>query len=172
MEAFSDPQSMFPHPPSVDSGYSNMLGYLDPYRGQQYHINDYPGTRGPCSAREKFNHAHSSLRNIIERCFGVLKSRFPIFKMMPSYSLSKQRNIVIAACAIPNFIRRHAMEDDLFTEYGLDDITIPGEGPSDHSETTTYSNLSASKSQQRRREMDSYRDGIRNGMSLHYCLPM
>ncbi|KAI3857227.1 hypothetical protein MKX03_015800, partial [Papaver bracteatum] len=144
----------------VDSGYSNMLGYLAPYRGQRYHLNDYPGNRGPRSAREKFNHAHSSLRNIIERCFGVLKARFPILKMMPSYSLRKQRNIVIAACAIHNFIRRHAMEDDLFTEYGVDDMTIPGEGPSDPSETTTYANLSASESQQRRREMDSYRDGI------------
>ncbi|KAI3894411.1 hypothetical protein MKX03_016917 [Papaver bracteatum] len=121
MEAVSDPQSMFLHPPTgkyyvVDSGYSNMLGYLAPYRGQRYHLNDYPGNRGPRSAREKFNHAHSSLRNIIERCFGVLKARFPILKMMPSYSLRKQRNIVIAACAIHNFIRRHAMEDDLFTE--------------------------------------------------------
>ncbi|KAI3877984.1 hypothetical protein MKX03_027162 [Papaver bracteatum] len=120
MEAVSDPQSMFPHPPTgkyyvVDSGYYNMLGYLAPYRGQWYHLNDYPGNRGPRTAREKFNHAHSSLRNIIERCFGVLKARFPILKMMPSYSLHKQINIVIAACAIHNFIRIHAMEDDLFT---------------------------------------------------------
>ncbi|XP_026384386.1 uncharacterized protein LOC113279968 [Papaver somniferum] len=177
MEAVSDPQSKFPHPPTgkyyvVDSGYSNMLGYLAPYRGQRYHLNDYPGTRLPLSAREKFNHSHSSLRNIIERCFGVLKARFPILKMMPSYSLRKQRNIVIASCAIHNFIRRHAMEDDLFLEYEIDDMIVPGEGPSDPSETTTYANLSASESQKRRHEMYSYRDGIRTGMSLHYRLPM
>ncbi|KAI3881307.1 hypothetical protein MKX03_005154 [Papaver bracteatum] len=127
---------------------------------------------GPRSAREKYNHAYSSLRNIIERCFGVIKARFPILKMMPSYSLRKQRNIVIASCAIHNFIRRHAMEDDLFIEYGVEDMTIPGEGPSDPSEITTYANLSASESQRRRREMDSYREGIRTGMSLHYRLPM
>lgn len=142
-----------------------MMGYLAPYRGQRYHLNDYPGTRGPRSAMEKLNHAHSSLRNIIERCFGILKVQFPILKMVVSYSLRKQTNIVIAACAIHNFIRIHAMEDDLFTEYGVDDMTIPGEEPSDPSETTTYANLFASESQKRRREMDSYRDGIRTGMS-------
>ncbi|KAI3877118.1 hypothetical protein MKX03_027644 [Papaver bracteatum] len=143
-----------------------------PYRGQRYHLNDYPGTRLPLSAREKFNHAHSSLRNIIERCFGQLKASFPILKMMPSYSLRKQRNIFRASRAIHNFIRRHTMEDDLFLEYEIDDMIIPGEGPSDPYQTTTYANLTASESLKRRREMDSYRDGIRTGMSLHYRLPM
>ncbi|KAI3872267.1 hypothetical protein MKX03_024545 [Papaver bracteatum] len=156
----------------VDSGYSNTLGYLAPYRGERYHLNDYQGTRVPCSAREKFNHAHSSLRNIIEGCFGVLKACFPILKMMPSYSLRKQRNIVIASCAIHNFIRKHAITDGLFIDYGIDDMIIEGEGPSEICETGTYANLSASEAQRRRRDMDSYRDGVRLGMSMYYRLPL
>ncbi|KAI3922740.1 hypothetical protein MKW98_006871 [Papaver atlanticum] len=177
MEAISDPQSKFPHPPEgkyyvVDSGYSNMLGYFAPYRGERYHLNDYQGNRVPSSARENFNHAHSSLRNVIERCFGVLKARFPILKMMPSYSLRKQRNIGIASCVIHNFIRKHAITDDLFIEYGIDDMIIEGEGPSDICETGTYTNLSASEAQKRRRDMDSYRDGVRLGMSMYNRLPL
>ncbi|KAL0375648.1 UNVERIFIED_CONTAM: hypothetical protein Scaly_0682400 [Sesamum calycinum] len=36
--------------------------------------------------QDMFNHAHSRLRNVIERCFGVLKKRFPIIQWgMPSY---------------------------------------------------------------------------------------
>ncbi|MCL7023863.1 hypothetical protein MKW94_015910, partial [Papaver nudicaule] len=142
----------------VDSGYSNMLGYLAPYRGERYHLNDYSGTRVPRSARENLTmHTHP---------------RFPILKMMPPYSLRKQRNIVIAACAIHNFIRKHAMKDDLFTEYEIDDMIVEGEGPSDLTETGTYANLSASETPRRKREMDSYRDGVRLGMSMYYRLPL
>ncbi|VVA18103.1 Hypothetical predicted protein, partial [Prunus dulcis] len=34
--------------------------------------------RHPRGAMELFYYRHSSLRNVIERCFGVLKARFPI----------------------------------------------------------------------------------------------
>ncbi|KAL0324086.1 UNVERIFIED_CONTAM: hypothetical protein Scaly_2375700 [Sesamum calycinum] len=53
-----------------------------------------------------FNHAHSRLRNVIERCFGVLKKRFPILQWgMPSYLLQHQVDLVIACCTLHNFIR-------------------------------------------------------------------
>ncbi|CAL1393660.1 unnamed protein product [Linum trigynum] len=47
----------------------------------------------------------------------VLKTRFPILKFMRSYSLSKQTSIVIACCALHNFIKIHAKDDKLFHEY-------------------------------------------------------
>lgn len=72
----------------VDSGYTNMLGFLSPYRGEQYHLHDYRGNnRKPRGPKELFSYIHSSLRNGIERCFGLLKARFPILKMMPNYPI-------------------------------------------------------------------------------------
>ena len=47
--------------------------------------------------KEKFNHAHAKLRNVIERVFGVVRAQFPILKKMAPYSFDTQRKIV-AAC--------------------------------------------------------------------------
>lgn len=52
-------------------------GLITPYRGVRYHLKEY-SSRAPENAQEIFNHRHSSLRNVIERAFGVLKKRFPI----------------------------------------------------------------------------------------------
>lgn len=80
----------------VDAGYPNTKGYLGPYKNCKYHLQDYRG-RGnkPRRGQEIFNHAHSSLRNINERCFGVLKARFPILKRMARYLLNSQMLIVL-----------------------------------------------------------------------------
>ena len=71
----------------VDSGFPNMSGYLAPYRRERYHLRDFRDGGRPRGKQELFNHRHSSLRNIIERCFGVLKARFPILKLMPNYPI-------------------------------------------------------------------------------------
>ncbi|XP_060967285.1 uncharacterized protein LOC133035443 [Cannabis sativa] len=67
--------------------------------------------------KELFNYRHSSLRNVIEQCFGVLKARFPILKMMPPYKLSRQTLIVIACCTLHNFIRQCTQYDHMFREW-------------------------------------------------------
>nr|XP_027118694.1 protein ALP1-like [Coffea arabica] len=59
----------------VDAGYCNADGFLAPYRGQRYHLNEFNGYR-PQRPDEYFNMKHSKARNIIERCFGLLKGRF------------------------------------------------------------------------------------------------
>ncbi|GJS39365.1 nodulin MtN21 /EamA-like transporter family protein [Tanacetum coccineum] len=69
------------------------------------------------NSREKFNHAHAKLRNVIERAFGVLKARFPILKKTPSYPFITQREIVIACFAIHNFIRKERLSDEFFSLY-------------------------------------------------------
>ena len=45
--------------------------------GVRYHLKEYSRIESQ-NAKELFNHQHSSLRNVIERTFGVLKKRFPI----------------------------------------------------------------------------------------------
>jgi hypothetical protein len=72
----------FPIPPAgkyyfVDSGYPNRTGYLTPFKGSTYHILEFRlrQHRPPKGKYEKFNYLHSSLRNVIERSFGVLKQK-------------------------------------------------------------------------------------------------
>jgi hypothetical protein len=54
-----------------------------------------------------FNLRHASLRNAIERIFGVLKKRFRILRIGPEYNLEIQARIPAALCAIHNFIQEH-----------------------------------------------------------------
>jgi hypothetical protein len=74
----------------VDLGYSNKKGYLAPYKGQRYHVSEWQHGRTPVGLKEVFNHAHSSLRNVIERTFGVLKMKWHILLKMPKYKVKKQ----------------------------------------------------------------------------------
>ena len=99
----------------VDAGFTNMPGFLAPFRSQRYHLQEFRGHRyaGP---KELFNHRHSSLRNVIERTFGVLKKRFPILRSMPNYKSTRQGPLVIACCVVHNWIRLHAGMDPLFME--------------------------------------------------------
>jgi len=63
----------------VDSGYANRPGYLAPYKGTKYHLQEYSEGPQPEGKEKTFNYAYSSLRNVIERCFGVLKMKWRIF---------------------------------------------------------------------------------------------
>ncbi|KAL7233719.1 hypothetical protein ACSBR1_017352 [Camellia fascicularis] len=58
----------FPHPPNgkyylVDAGFTNMFGFLAPFRSQRYHLQEFHG-RHYSGPKELFNHRHLSLRNI------------------------------------------------------------------------------------------------------------
>lgn len=115
-----DPDQNFPPIPEgkyylVDSGYSNMEGFIAPFHGVRSQLHEYTGANQlPRNAKELFNHRHSSLRKAIRRSFDVLKTRFPILKLAPQYAFHTQRDIVIAACVIHNLIRREERSDWLF----------------------------------------------------------
>ena len=64
-----------------------------------------------------FNLRHSSLRNVIERIFGVLKKRFPILVVMSSYEFEFQCDLVYGAMMVHNFIRMNQLLDDEFDEW-------------------------------------------------------
>eukprot|EP00262_Sarcandra_glabra_P013627 TRINITY_DN3822_c0_g1_i1.p1 TRINITY_DN3822_c0_g1~~TRINITY_DN3822_c0_g1_i1.p1 ORF type:complete len:128 (-),score=5.77 TRINITY_DN3822_c0_g1_i1:203-586(-) len=87
-----------------DAGYANIHGFLAPSCGVRYHLSDYKTSRRPQNARELLNYNHSSLRNVVERTFGVLKKRFPILKTTPTYAYSTQVDIVLACCVLHNHI--------------------------------------------------------------------
>ncbi|CAI0401880.1 unnamed protein product [Linum tenue] len=115
-----DPNQNFPHTPEgkyylVDNGYINMEGFIAPYPGVRYHLHEFRGANKlPRTARELFNHRHSYLRNAIQKSFDTLKRRFPILKVATQYGFQIQRDIVIAACVLHNFVRREERNDWLF----------------------------------------------------------
>ena len=59
---------------------------MAPYRNVRYRLGDFRRRRA-LTNKEKFNHSHAKLRNVIERAFGVLKARFPILKRMAPFPL-------------------------------------------------------------------------------------
>ncbi|GLT45477.1 hypothetical protein SLA2020_193060 [Shorea laevis] len=101
----------------VDSKYANMPGFIAPYQGAPYHSNELHSGYHPQDAKELFNQRHSLLRNATDRIFGALKERFPILMAAPPYPLQTQVKLVVAACALHNFIRREKPDDLLFKMY-------------------------------------------------------
>ncbi|XP_074266140.1 uncharacterized protein LOC141588606 [Silene latifolia] len=98
----------------VDAGYTNCRGFLAPYRGHRYHLKEW-GDRQPISAEEYFNMKHSKARNVIERCFGLLKGRWGILRSPSFYSIRTQGRIVQACSLLHNLIRKYMPTD--FTIY-------------------------------------------------------
>jgi hypothetical protein len=136
----------------VDSGYPNRKGYLAPYKGQKYHISEWQNARQPIGSKEVFNYAHSSLRNVIERSFGVLKMKWRILLSLPSFSLKKQSKITIACMTLHNFIRDSALHDRDFDELG----------PNSLGHDVSVGESSSSTSDEL--DMSAFRDGIANAL--------
>ncbi|KAL5538680.1 hypothetical protein UlMin_044123 [Ulmus minor] len=116
----------------VDSGYSNKTGFLVSFRNIPYHLSDAwrRAKRINCST-ELFNYRHALLRNCIERCFGVLKARFPILQYMTNFALIRQREIAMCCCVLHNFIKLHNQGDSLFNRYGVDGVMLPSDSDSE-----------------------------------------
>ena len=64
----------------VESGYPCTMRFLPPYHTERYHLQDFQGGDYPKGAKELFNYRHSSLLNVIERYFGILKGTISSLK--------------------------------------------------------------------------------------------
>ena len=105
-----------------------------------------------------FNYRHASLRNVIERTFGVWKNRFCILRGIPRYPLEKQRDLVIACAVLHNFIKLFSGKEAAFNPE--DDVVDYGNAEDDVGEAST-------QQQQQREEsndMGHIRDHIENAM--------
>lgn len=84
-----------------DCGYGIEPFLLTPYRDPHYNSREY-----------KFNLAHSSARNIVERTIGVLKSRFHCLMSTLHYHPEKVVKIVNTCCALHNICRRYNVQNN------------------------------------------------------------
>lgn len=99
-----------------DAGYMNGEGFLAPYRGQMYHLKEWRHGAQPTTPQEYFNMKHSSARNVIERCFGLLKGRWAILRNKSFYPVKTQVRIISACCLLHNHIRKEMPIDPLEIE--------------------------------------------------------
>lgn len=99
----------------ADAGYALTPQFLVPYRGVRYHLREWESSnRRPQDHKELFNLRHTSLRNVIERIFGLIKKRFPTITTPGQYDFPTQVSMAIVAIVLHNFICK--------TGYGVDDI--------------------------------------------------
>ena len=100
----------------VDAGYTNGEGFLAPYRGQRYHLSEWRDGVVPANYQEYFNMKHASARNVIERCFGLLKMRWAILRSPSYFPIKSQCRIMTACCLLHNLIRRDMTLDPFEAE--------------------------------------------------------
>jgi len=139
----------------VDSGYLNEYGFLGPYRGQRYHLEEFRRRGQPQNHEEIFNRVHSSLCCVIERTFGIWKKRWRILQNMPSFNYKTQVRIVVASMAIHNYIRRTSMQDVAFMEFDRHPDFVPDDFLTDV----------APRAQMQGHHMPSRMDYVRDGIA-------
>ncbi|KAJ9183772.1 hypothetical protein P3X46_007583 [Hevea brasiliensis] len=130
LAAIKNPIIKFPKPPKekyylVDAGYPNMKGYLKPYKDAKYHLPEFRRGQPPSGLEEIFNRAHSSLRSVIERTFGVWNNRWHILDNMSAYPFKVQIKIVVASMTLHNYIRKKARGNRIFQIFNRNPEYVP-----------------------------------------------
>lgn len=87
----------------VNASVMLKLGFITSFRNVRYHLNEYTRQQ-PVNAEELFNLRHSSLRNAIERAFGILKKQFPILVNEKHYLFKTQVRLVSICCILRNYM--------------------------------------------------------------------
>ncbi|KAJ3686746.1 hypothetical protein LUZ61_015910 [Rhynchospora tenuis] len=122
----------------VDGGYANTRQFLSPYRGVAYHLSRFrQGQRHYARPEELFNHRHAQLRNIVEKTFGILKSRFKVCVYMHRYKFKIQKNIIKACCILHNFIKRQNALQNISDEALFGQVR-GNRGPSNEDDEAEY----------------------------------
>nr|KAJ0199519.1 hypothetical protein LSAT_V11C600338210 [Lactuca sativa] len=115
----------------ADGGYFNGEDFLAPYRGIRYHLREWEcSTRARTNKEEYFNMKHSQARNVIERCFDLLKRRWAILRSPSFYPIRIQGRIVMTRALLHNFIRTHMdLDPEENTSSTFEDMPIEEEQP-------------------------------------------
>ncbi|POW11506.1 hypothetical protein PSTT_05240 [Puccinia striiformis] len=98
----------------ADAGYALQKGVITPFRGVRYHLKEQATcSLKPANPKELFNLRHASLRNVVERIFGCLKSKFKILTSPTEHNMHSQVQLVYALVVLWNFIRYHNQYEDI-----------------------------------------------------------
>jgi hypothetical protein len=144
-----------------DAGYSNSDTILVPYRQTRYHLKEQRlAGEKPKNAKELFNLRHSSLRNVIERIFGVVKRKYRILTTPSEYSIDTQSRIVLACCTLHNWVR--------LKEGSRADIWLDIEGDKRKAKVDIQPAVIYPISSQSSRKMDRFRDELAERMWVEY----
>ena len=81
----------------------------------------------PTTHDEFFNMKHSTSRNVIERCFGLLKLCWDILRSPCFYLVKTPCKIILACCLLHNLIRREMPVNPLEQELDAQDYQVVGE---------------------------------------------
>jgi hypothetical protein len=121
-----------------DAGYGNSEFVMAPYRGVRYHLKEVrQADQRPENAKELFNLRHSSLRNVIERIFGVLKRQWQILGGKGcEYSIESQIDLFCALIGLYNFGKQNG--EDLFEDEAID---VQGSGKGETEEVAGTGNI-------------------------------
>lgn len=179
--AVDKPKLKFPHPlPGkyylVDAAYANNACFLAPYGGGTYYLPNYRRRSGGFRGlRDIYNYKHSSLRNCIERTFGVWKAKFPILgRPNNCYPINKQVKIPMACAILHNFIHMVNEGDSLLNQYYRDGVPVSEIDPINSDEFDDVDNSNngdnglegptVTGATVSRTEMSQFRDRIANKM--------
>ncbi|KAG8364435.1 hypothetical protein BUALT_Bualt19G0128500 [Buddleja alternifolia] len=100
-----------------DCGYTNGEGFLAPYKGVRYHIQEWNACRVPlANEKEFFNKTHAKARNVIERSFALLKDRWAILRSNSFYPVKVANRIIMACCLLQNYIPTEHVVDPIEAE--------------------------------------------------------
>ena len=125
-----------------DAGFGLAPYCLTPYRGVRYHLREWSKandryhevsrlkilTARPKNARELYNLRHATMRNAIERIFGVLKKRFKVLNTQLEYPFEIQVRIVQVLCCLHNIIRLVDGDDEIDRKWFEENSTNTANG--------------------------------------------
>ena len=87
----------------ADRAYALSAWCLTPFMNVRYHIAQFDHV-APLNRQELFNFCHASLRNYVERGYGVVKKRYPLLNKMHSVSIDNQMRYIEACFMIHNWV--------------------------------------------------------------------
>jgi DDE superfamily endonuclease len=130
-------------------------------------IKDSSDSNRPQTAKELYNLRHSSLRNAIERIFGVMKKRFKILTDQLEYSYKIQVRLVKVICCLHNIIRLKG-GNDLFDKLWLESQAKAGMSTANGTDETEEEVICKAVTAAEMKQANALRDGIANAMWAQY----